>query len=134
MDSSSSHITGRRLAKLGAWMQLALLIGLAGSIIGMMSAFHVLGSAAPGVSDPSELSAAIGHVLWSTFVGFVFSLIGGILICIALLGTCYRAPWFFWFLVLDGFIHPFGLFFIIFALIKRHEFFPAKLSCPPSVA
>jgi biopolymer transport protein ExbB/TolQ len=125
--STDPHATGRKLAKIGAWMQLALLIGVAGSVIGMMQAFDALEASAPGVGDPTRLSAAIGHVLWSTLIGFVISVIGGILICIALLGTSYRSRWFFWFLILDGLVHPFGIFFIVFALIKRQEFFTARL-------
>jgi biopolymer transport protein ExbB/TolQ len=134
MNPSESHATGRKLAKIGAWMQLALLIGVAGSVIGMMRAFDALEAAAPGVGDPTRLSAAIGNVLWSTLAGIVISFIGGVLICIALLSSRYRARWLFWFLILDGFLNPLGLFFIAFALIKRHEFFPEELSRPASLA
>jgi hypothetical protein len=134
MNTSDSHATGRKLAKVGAWMQLALLIGVVGSVIGMMRAFDALEAATPGIKEPGGISAAIGYVLWFTFVGLVISFIGGILICIALLSSRYRAPWLFWFLILDGFLHPLGLFFIAFALIKRHEFFPEKLSLPASPA
>lgn len=131
MNTSNSQNTGRKLAKIGAWMQLAILIGVTGTVIGMMQAFDALEAATPSVGDPAGMSAAIGHVLWSTLIGLIISIIGGILMCIALLGTHYRARWFFWFLILDGLVHPLGIFFIVFALIKRREFFPEKLGAPP---
>ncbi len=43
------------------------MIGLVGTVLGMMSAFGTLGES--GVGDPSKLSAAIGHVLVATASG-----------------------------------------------------------------
>lgn len=43
------------------------MIGLVGTVLGMMSAFSTLGSS--GVGDPSKLSEAIGHVLVATASG-----------------------------------------------------------------
>ncbi|RBP47929.1 MotA/TolQ/ExbB proton channel family protein [Roseimicrobium gellanilyticum] len=137
MNTSSSHVTGRRLAKTGAWMQLATLIGLASTVIGMTRAFETLGTA--GVADPSGLSAAIGHVLWSTAAGLGIAAIGAILMGVAVLATSYREKWLFWFLIVEGVIwgaplFPIGLFLLAVALLKRHEFFPVKLDGTTSPA
>ncbi|MDR2429321.1 MAG: MotA/TolQ/ExbB proton channel family protein [Puniceicoccales bacterium] len=43
------------------------MIGLTGTVLGMMKAFDTLGSS--GVGDPSKLSSAIGHVLVATASG-----------------------------------------------------------------
>ncbi len=48
------------------------MIGLTGTVIGMIEAFDTLGSA--GVGDPSKLSAAIGHVLVCTAGGLVVAI------------------------------------------------------------
>ncbi len=118
--------SGAFIAKLGAWLQFAQLIGLAGTVIGMMKSFQALGSA--GTSDPDKLSRAIGEVLWSTFAGIAVSLVGLLLVLIAITACRYRAAWMFWFLCLYGglmifsYFFPFGLFFLIYALVKKDEF------------
>lgn len=47
------------------------MIGLIGTVSGMIEAFETLGTA--GIGDPSKLSAAIGHVLVATFAGLVIA-------------------------------------------------------------
>ncbi|QIF01223.1 MotA/TolQ/ExbB proton channel family protein [Roseimicrobium sp. ORNL1] len=138
-NTSSAHATGRKLAKTGAWMHLAILIGMIGTVIGMTKAFETLGTA--GVEDPSHLSAAIGQVLWSTAIGMGVGTIGALLICIAVIATPYRDKWVFWFMIASGvawsaavYLLPLGLLLLAIALIKRHEFFPPKLSHPASPA
>ena len=127
---------GAFIAKLGAWLQLAQVIGFAGTVIGMMKAFRVLGTA--GTSDPAKLSRAIGEVLWTTFAGIAVALIGLILISIAITACRYRAVWMFWFLCIYGglmifsYFVPFGLFFLIYALVKKDEFL--RSMAPPASA
>ena len=124
---TSNH--GKTLALTGAFLQLGPIIGAAGSAIGMMRAFDTL-AAAPGFSDPQRLSANISEVLIATVVGLGLSVIGLILLCIALFGCRYRAEWFFWFLVIYGGILLFGfpigtavgIVFLVFCIIRRHEF------------
>lgn len=130
-NTSSPHSTGRKLAKIGSLMQLAILVGVIGTVIGMTRAFETLGTA--GVEDPSHLSAAIGHVLWSTAIGIVVASIGALLACIAAIATPFREKWLFWFLMIDGVfwtaaLPPLGLLLLAVGLIKRHEFFPQRLS------
>lgn len=126
METPLSSQRGAFIAKLGAWLQLAQLIGLGGTIMGMMKAFRVLGTS--GTADPAKLSGEIGEVLITTFIGMAVALIGVILVIIAITACRYRAVWMFWFLCIYGglmtFSHffPFGLFFLIFALVKKDEF------------
>jgi hypothetical protein len=92
----------------------------------MMKAFQVLGTA--GTSDPAKLSKAIGEVLWSSFAGIAVALVGLILVIIAITACRYRSVWMFWFLCIYGglmsfsYFFPFGLFFLIYALVKKDEF------------
>jgi len=79
------------LAKVGAWMQIAFVIGLIGTIRGMMKAFETLGT--NGVGDPAKLSAAIGEVLITTFIGSVFSMIGCVLLGIAVFSEGNQPRW-----------------------------------------
>jgi biopolymer transport protein ExbB len=50
----------------------APMVGLLGTVTGMMSAFDVLG--AQGIGDPSQLSAAIGEVLTATAAGLFIAI------------------------------------------------------------
>jgi biopolymer transport protein ExbB/TolQ len=92
---------GKTLALTGAFFQVGPLIGMAGTVIGMMRAFKTLESSS-GISDPQQLSANISEVLIATAIGLGFSVVGLVLICIALFASRYRAPWLFWFLVIYG--------------------------------
>ncbi|WP_395716934.1 MotA/TolQ/ExbB proton channel family protein [Prosthecobacter sp.] len=128
---------GAFIAKLGAWLQLAQVIGFGGTVIGMMKSFKVLSES--GRSDPSILNEAIGGMLISTFIGIALSLIGIVLVIIAITACRYRSAWMFWFLCIYGglmsFSHffPFGLFFFIYALVKKDEFLkPQQEVLPPS--
>jgi hypothetical protein len=122
-------IPGRKLALIGAWLQLGPVIGAAGAALGMMRAIGTLAEA-PGVSDPQRFSADIGEVLIATAAGLVLSVVGLVLVCIALFGYRYRAEWFFWFLVIYGALlllgfpvgSVVGLVFLVFCLTRRHEF------------
>lgn len=128
METSPSPSRGAFIAKLGVWLQLAQVIGFAGTAAGMMKAFKVLGTA--GTSDPAKLHRAIGEVLWTSFAGIAVSFVGVILVIIAVTACRYRATWMFWFLCIYGglmifsYFFPFGLFFLIYALVKKQEFLP----------
>lgn len=121
---------GAVIAKLGAWLQLAQVIGLAGTVTGMMRAFREVGTSAQ--SDPTIISGAIGQVLWTTFAGIAVAAVGLIFVMIAITACRYRSVWMFWFLCIYGglmiFSHffPFGVFFVIYALVKKDEFLKAS--------
>ncbi len=52
---------GPILARIGAWLQVTLVVGVVRTVIGMKSTFAELGKT--GGSDPGALSEAIGDVL-----------------------------------------------------------------------
>lgn len=139
--------SGAFIAKLGAWLQLAQLIGLGGTVIGMLHAFDTLKTS--GAGDPVKLSGAIGEVLVSAAIGVSLSLIGMILVIIAITACRYRARWMFQFLCVYGLLiiglnlcllilghftisitAPIGLFFLLFALKKKREFVDASRRHP----
>lgn len=136
METSLAPQRGAFIAKLGAWLQLAQVVGMGGTIIGMMKSFRVLSDS--GTTDPRRLSEAIGGVLASTFAGIAVSLIGVILITIAITSHRYRTAWMFWFLCIYGglmtfsYFLPVGLFFLIFALVKKDEFLRPQAPALPA--
>lgn len=134
---------GGFIAKLGAWLQLAQILGMLGTIIGMTRAFDTLTT--DGAGDPARLSGAIGEMLIFTLAGVVLSLAGVVLVIVAVTAFRYRAMWMYYFLwcygilslgaeawvafhrlpFLLGYHAPFGLFFVLFAVMKRQEFLQA---------
>ncbi len=138
--AASTTQSGAFIAKLGAWLQLAQVIGIVGTVMAMMRAFSILKT--EGAGDPAKLSEAIGEVLVYTVAGIGPSLIGLALVTIAITACRYRAAWMWRFLCLYGLIviglnvcvvwlagHfavtlylPVALFFLIFALVKKGEF------------
>lgn len=89
--TTTSNHTGKRLAKIGAWLQLCPLIGLLGTVIGMMRAFKMLGT--QGIGDPSQLSGAIGEVLIATYIGQFGGLIGSVFLALAIWRYGFRPRW-----------------------------------------
>lgn len=124
MESSS----GKTLAVTGALLQLGPVVGLLGTLIGMMGAFRTLGSG--GIAEPQHLGANIGVVLCATAAGLALGLMGLVLLCIALFSCCYRAEWFFWFLVIYGGIllcgfpvgTVLGIIILVYCLTHRAQF------------
>ena len=125
MNETPSN-SGAFIAKLGAWLQLAHVIGFARIVPGMLQVFRELGTTGPG--DPALLSAIIGEILIAISIGMALSLVGILLVLIAITVCLYRAVWMFWFLCLYGglmifsYFFPFGLFFLIYGLVKKDEF------------
>jgi biopolymer transport protein ExbB/TolQ len=70
---------------IGSLLTLGPLWGLLGTALGMTRAFDILGSS--GVSDPQQLSNAVGTTLVSTMAGAIACPIGILLltVCIPLL-------------------------------------------------
>jgi len=77
-DAMASAIIGEnaafqsKIAYLSVIGVIAPMIGLTGTVIGMIQAFAAMG--ASGAADPSKLSAAIGHVLYATAAGLVVAI------------------------------------------------------------
>jgi biopolymer transport protein ExbB len=61
-----------RIAYLSVIGVIAPMIGLTGTVIGMIQAFAAMGQA--GAADPSKLSGAIGHVLHATAAGLAVAI------------------------------------------------------------
>ncbi|MGB8354132.1 MAG: MotA/TolQ/ExbB proton channel family protein [Chthoniobacteraceae bacterium] len=120
--------SGRTFALTGAYLQLGVLVGKVGTVIGMMHAFDTLGGS--NVSDPRQLAASISTVLIATFVGLVFGVVGFVLIGVSIFACGYRARWCFWFLVVYGGIlllgfpigTAIGLAILIYCYGHRDEF------------
>ena len=135
-----SRSKGHWLAVIGAWMQVAPVLGMIGTIIGMMRAFEAHGSADPSqVGELSQLSAAIGEAMIATFVGMLIALLGAVLMLVAVLSCRYRSPWLFWVFIVLGLLYLMafplgtliGVVFLVVALTKRLEFLPPSPTGQP---
>ncbi len=77
-DAMAAAIVGEntkfqnKIAYLSVIGVIAPMIGLTGTVIGMIQAFAAMGQA--GASDPSKLSGAIGHVLHATASGLAVAI------------------------------------------------------------
>jgi biopolymer transport protein ExbB len=61
-----------KIAYLSVIGVIAPMVGLTGTVVGMIQAFAAMGAA--GAADPSKLSGAIGHVLHATAAGLVVAI------------------------------------------------------------
>lgn len=83
---------GKQLAIWGIILQFGFLIGVIGTIIGMWYAFSELYQS--GQTNPETLAWYISYALYAEAAGLLISLVGAVLLLIALFGVKYRAPWF----------------------------------------
>lgn len=120
---------GKNLAIWGVALQLGTVVGLLGTIIGMVRAFGRL--AQNQTTQPAALANDMGIVLYVTAVGSVVALVGIILILVALFGARYRAPWFLtalwvlsilWLLSSPPIGAILGIVVIVYLVIHRSEF------------
>ncbi len=102
---------GTVLAVTGAVMQAGPLIGILGTVVGMLSAFHELSSGSAGTGDPGHLSKAIGVTLITTAIGMATAVVGVVLMLLGLLVFRCRQRWLvntlaavgiFWLLIVPG--------------------------------
>lgn len=98
---------GAGLAIAGAILQLSPLLGVVGTIAGMMKAFRALGDA--GVADPAQLSDSIGQVLVSTATGIALGLAGMACLAAGVLLFNYRQRWARIMLIILGVLWGLGL-------------------------
>lgn len=119
---------GRKLALWGAWLQLGLVFGLLGTVIGMIGAFNTI--EAEGDGSAEALANNISIALNTTAIGIIAGLIGIVLLLVALFSHRYRAPWFFWFMAIYSVLmllaFPIGTVFGIVVLVhiipRKEEF------------
>ncbi len=133
------------MARLGAWLQAAPVLGIAAAMFGIADVVSIIKTS--GAGDPVRLNAAMGDVITYVVIAVSLAFIGLVLVAIAITACGYRAKWMFKFLRFYGllaivlslalllfghsqlsFYLPFGLFFLIFAQVKRQEFL---LALPP---
>ena len=124
--NSSDPNPGPLLAKIGAWMQAAQVIGFAMTFVAMSKTVQ---SATPqNPVDPTVMSAAMGEAMRPAILGIAVAVLGIMLIILAATAFRYRAAWFFRFLCIYGgatilsHMLPLGIFLLTFALLKRKEF------------
>ncbi|NBB76173.1 MAG: hypothetical protein GVY02_02235 [Bacteroidetes bacterium] len=123
---------GRKIALWGAWLQLGLVFGLGGTVIGMINAFEKIAENEAG--DPALLANDISFALITTAIGLIPALIGLVLLGIALFGKKYRGRWFFWFLIFYGVLWAlnfpvgtiFGIALIVYLIWNKDEFLKRK--------
>ena len=82
---------GKRLAICGVVLQFGSVIGIIGTVMGMLLAFAELSNGEPEVG---ALASRISFALYAQASGLLLSLGGVILLCVALFGSRYRASWF----------------------------------------
>ena len=120
---------GRTLALLGAWLQLAPFLGLLGTVIGMFNAFEEI-SKEESLSSTEMLSENISFAITATAIGIIPAMIGLILLLVALFASKYRAPWFFWFMVIYSIFTllgfpigtVLGIVILIYIIPRKNEF------------
>ena len=83
---------GKQLAIWGVILQPGTVVGLVGTLIGMLRALRKLAQGDPAQTE--ALATDISTALYATVVGSTLALIGTVLILVALFGLRYRAPWF----------------------------------------
>ncbi len=116
---------GKQLALWGVILQFGFLIGIAGTVVGMLRAFAELSKNSE--AQPEALASDISLALYTTAGGMVLSLIGAVLLLVALFGARYRAAWFktaMWILaVLWLFSIPIGtiLGIIVMLYLSKHS-------------
>ncbi len=111
--------SGKPLAIWGMVLQFGSLIGLAGTVSGMVRIFAEF--AKDSAAQQEALASDISRILYTTVGGIVLSVMGVILLLVALIGAKYRASWFqtiMWILaILWLFSFPFGTALGIFVMV-----------------
>lgn len=91
---------GRQLALWGAWLQLGPILGILGTVVGMVRAFGKISANDPASAE--ALASDISIALITTAIGMIPALVGLVLMGVALFVKKYRGSWFFWFLLVYG--------------------------------
>ncbi len=119
---------GKQLAIWGAVLQLGGVVGLLGTVIGMLGTFAEVSQSSMGQSE--TVASGIRGSLCAAIGGAAISLVGTVLLLVALFSARYRAPWFrvlLWVLsVIWLFSFPIGTVLgvvVIVYLVKHKEEF-----------
>jgi len=115
------------LAVCGAILACLAIACVAGVVRGAVAA---IAAEATAGGSPQVAAAIMGEALVQIAVISTFAIPAFLLLTTALTLSRYRAPWFFWFVCLSSFallfVFPlgtaFGIFFFVYAFLRRHEF------------
>ncbi len=127
---------GKIYAVLGTCFQLTPLIWVFAYLMAIMRLLKLLTNINPtlaiqDVMKPfNQISSIYMDSLLLAIFGLVIGVVGLVLLIIALVKFRYRAEWFFWFLIIYGGLligTPFGIFFLVYCLVHRRDFFPSQL-------
>ena len=112
------EIIGKYVAILGLLLFLAPLWGIADSYFTMASSFQEI--TLFGTNDPKIAPEEMTSAAMFTAIGALLSMVGLILLAIAVVGLNYRKSWFFWALIIYSIllliIIPIGTFFGLMVL------------------
>lgn len=96
-DQNGTRRRATRLAKWGAWLQLSPLIGSFFTTFGMVRLFSHISATGElrdkEVADPAKLSEGIGWALLGTHIGLAVSLVGCVLLGIAIFRQGHQPLW-----------------------------------------
>ena len=133
--SKNPGSNGFGLALSGAILQASTVLGFIRAAISFQIAFQQLTSSSDaGIPAPTQLSALLGEAVIALSVSMLISLVGAVLILIALFACRYRAPWLFKFLFIVGILYLpllplgplIGIGFLIAAFATRKSLPAAK--------
>lgn len=131
-DGSAGGAKGGWVARIGLALFAGPVLGMIGTVIGMVRAFSTLAENSDATSE--ALASDISVALISMMIGIGLGFVGLILILVALLAIGNREKWFFWCSVILSIIwclviFPYGAIvgipILILFIVKRAEF-PAK--------
>lgn len=117
---------GALLAKVGAFMQIAQVLGFAAAFLAMNLKLRALPDAEG--PPPGVVHGLVDQNIIYIYSGVGIAAFGIILVLIAAIVHRYRAEWLFWFMCLYGgamclsYMMPLGLICVIYALKKKKEF------------
>ena len=116
---------GKRLAIWGSLLQLSLVVGPMLTVGAMFRTFHAIQTDV--VVGPSDLASGISGALLFTAIGLAISLIGFVLLILAVFACGYRASWLlslFWMLAVVWFLTmpPVGLLLLIWVASTGRQF------------
>ncbi|MBE7494372.1 MAG: hypothetical protein HS117_05475 [Verrucomicrobiaceae bacterium] len=110
MESSPSSQCGAFIAKLGAWLQVSLVLGVAAILCGV-EAFRAIEREG---GDAAQLITTIDEILLYATISSNVALVGLALVKIAITVCRYRARWLFTFLCFYGLL-SFGTSLLVMA-------------------
>jgi hypothetical protein len=132
---------GKTLAIIGTLLQLGPSIWIVAYLVMLFRLLSLAKDASQSASSKgfgaitelySKMLSIYGDALILVCIGLLAGVVGLVLLTISLVSSRYRSEWFFWFLIIYGALllgafpcigTAMGIFFIVYSLTKRREFF-----------